>query len=89
VNWSAEKGKRSNEAIEEEIEILEEPKEGQIYQDAYPDKKLSSVWFFRFRKSDTYSIIQNGTEDDEGQKSPIPPSIKHITGNYNEKILSS
>jgi len=89
VNLSAKKGKRGNEAIEEEIEILEEPEEREIYQDTNPDKKLSCVWLFRSRKSDAYRKIQNGTENDKGQKSPIPPSIKDITGNYHEKILSS
>ena len=32
-------------------------------------------------------VIDYGTEQDERKKSPIPPTIKHITGNKNEEVL--
>ena len=74
--------------VNKEIVVFEESKDGQVDQ-YIGDRDCSLLGSFSFQSLNqpTTLVTEERGEDDEQQKTPVPPSIEQVAGDHQEEVL--
>jgi len=81
------KGKGSNKIVEKKIVVFEEPEKTKVDQNTRPQQQFSLGCILLFAQANTYCVIYNGAKNNERKKAVVPPAVKQIAGNENQKVL--
>ena len=72
--------------IQKEVEILKEPQQREVHDDAGGEDQPPPAWHLRFIQEPADEEIEATREDQQPEESDIPPSVEQPTGGHHQKI---